>query len=413
VRLAILTQYYPPEIGAPQRRLASLAGHFVRAGHEVSVLTAMPNYPLGRIHPDYGGLLRRETIDGVRVVRTFIYPTQRADYLHRLANYFSFVASSAAIGAALLERPDLLLVESPPLFLGLSGVLLARLKRTRLIFNVSDLWPETAVRLGVVREGSTIHRLSARLEGYCYRRAWLVTGQSREIVASITQRFPECRTYHLSNGVDCSAFGPDRATPEARATLCGPDAPGPEAGERCVALYAGLHGIAQGLPQLLAAAQVLGRESGPDLVFIGDGPVKDGLVAEARARGLVRVRFLDVRPANALPPLLAAADILLVPLGLGIPGAVPSKLYEAMATGRPVVLVATGEAATIVREHRAGLVVEPGDIAGLADALRTLRDNPALRAELGANGRRAALRHFDRAEIARRFIAMLETTLLR
>src|SRR5581483_5615465 len=114
-----------------------------------------------------------------------------------------------------------------------------------------------------------------------------------------------------------------------------------------------------------------------------------------------------------LPPLLAAADILVVPLGLGIPGAVPSKLYEAMATGRPVVLVATGEAATIVREHRAGLVVEPGDIAGLADALRTLRDDPALRAELGANGRRAALRHFDRAEIARRFIAMLETTLPR
>src|SRR5581483_3456361 len=100
----ILTQYYPPEIGAPQRRLASLAGYFVRAGHEVSILTAMPNYPLGRIHPGYGGLVRRETIDGVRVLRTFIYPTQRTDYLHRLANYLSFVASSAVIGAARLER---------------------------------------------------------------------------------------------------------------------------------------------------------------------------------------------------------------------------------------------------------------------------------------------------------------------
>jgi glycosyltransferase involved in cell wall biosynthesis len=407
VKLAMLTQYYPPEIGAPQRRLASLASHFLRAGHEVTVLTAMPTYPLGRVHPGYGGLTRREVIDGVEVLRTFIYPTQKTDYARRLANYFSFVLSSAVYGTVELDPPDYLLVESPPLFLGLAGAWLGAIKRTRVIFNVSDLWPESAVRLGVVREGSVVHRVSARLEAFCYGRAWMVTGQSREIIANVAERFPSCRTYHLSNGVECSAFGPERATAEARETL--------GANGRCVALYAGLHGIAQGLGQLLDAADAMrGDAEGPDLVLVGEGPTKAALVADAAARGLGdRVRFLDARPAAALPPLLAAADILVVPLGLGIPGAVPSKMYEAMATGRPVVLVATGEAANVVREHRAGIVVEPGDIAGLTAALRTLRDRPALRAELGANGRRAVEQHFDRAEIAARFIRTLEAELAR
>lgn len=400
MKLAILTQYYPPEIGAPQRRLSSLARHFIHAGHSVQILTAMPNYPRGRVYDGYGGMVRAEEIGGARVLRTFVYPTQRTDFVHRLASYFSFVLSSAAVGTATLDRPDFLMVESPPLFLGLAGRWLAAIKRTRMIFNVSDLWPESAVRLGLVREGSMAHRLSDSLEGSCYRSAWMVTGQSREIVRSVADRFPKVRTYHLSNGVDCDAFGADRATDGARATLA--------ADGRCVALYAGLHGIAQGLPQLLAAASALRDEGGPDLVFVGDGPVKASLVEEARERALDHVRFLDPLPADALPPLLASADILLVPLGLGIPGAVPSKLYEAMASGRPIVLVAGGEPANIVRSHQAGLVVEPDDIAGLASALRRLRDDAALRAELGANGRRAAESYFDRREIALRFIAELE-----
>ena len=178
-------------------------------------------------------------------------------------------------------------------------------------------------------------------------------------------------------------------------------------------MYAGLHGIAQGLPQLLAAADSLRATpaAAPDIVFIGDGPVKGALVREARERELRHVRFLDARPAAELPPLLAAADLLIVPLGLGIPGAVPSKLYEAMASGRPVVLVATGEAATIVRRHDAGIVVEPHDIAGLTEALRTLAADPVLRRRLGENGRRAAEQCFDRAAIARQFIETLEGAL--
>lgn len=400
MRLGILTQYYPPEIGAPQARLSELAAHVVARGHDVAVLTAMPNYPTGVIHDGYGGVLRREVRDGVRVVRTFIYPTQRADYAHRLANYFSFVLSSAAVGGAAVGPLDYLMVESPPLFLGLSGIWLAALKRARLVFNVSDLWPESAVRLGLLRQESAAYRASARLEALCYRRAWLVTGQSRGILADIGARFPETRRYHLSNGVDTTRFAPTRATAEAR-RLLSPDG-------RCVALYAGLHGLAQGLEQLLDAAERIPPEAGLDVVLVGDGPEKAALVARAAERGLHHVRFLPPLPAAEIPALVASSDVALVPLKLHLPGAVPSKVYEAMASARPVMMVATGEPAELVRTHDAGLVAAPGDVAALADGLRRLVADPALRERLGAAGRRAAEAHFDRAAIAGTFIDHLQ-----
>ncbi len=399
MKIVLLSQYYPPEIGAPQGRLSGLAAAFQREGHTVTVLTAMPNYPSGRIHAGYGGLLRREVRDGVQIIRTFVYPTQRADFLHRLSSYFSFVVSSAILGAFCLERPDYLIVESPPLFLGLAGIWLSWVKRCPMIFNVADLWPETAVRIGVLRRGGLAHWISERLEWFCYRRAKLVSGQTRAIVTDITERFHWCRTYHLSNGVDSRTFHPDRRTAAARATL------GPA--DTCVAFYAGLHGLAQGLDRVLEAAALL-ADTPIRFVLMGDGPTKATLMNQARTLGLKNVTFMDPRPTSEVPPLLAAADIVLVPLVTHIPGATPSKLYEAMASGRPVLIVADGEPAAIVRDSQAGLVVAPGDTAGLASALRTLSGDPALRSALGANGRRTAEQLFNQAEIDARFVAFLE-----
>lgn len=369
----------------------------------MSVLTGMPNYPQGKIFPGYGGLAHREQMDGVQVIRTAIYPTQKATFLPRLVNYFSFVISSASLGSVLLPRPDYLLVDSPPLFLGLSGYGLSRLKSTRLIFNVADLWPETAVRLGMLREDSLAVRVSQRLERFCYQKSWLVTGQSKSILESIAQRFPKIRLFHLSNGVDTSRFKPERKTPAERAALC-------RDGD-LLAVYAGLHGLAQGLEQILDAAELLKPEGGFQFVLIGDGPEKSALQERARQRQLNNVTFLNPRSADEMPVFLACADALMVPLKGFIPGAVPSKLYEGMGSGRPVILMASGEAADVVRETEAGMVVEPGDIPGIANALRRLRAEPQLRAAMGENGRKAAVERFDRDRIAQRFIQYLEAGL--
>ncbi len=401
LHVAILTQYYAPEVGAAQVRLGALAEAFTARGHQVTVLTAMPNYPLGRIYPGYPGFLQRECIAGVRVIRTYIRPTQRVNMLHRLASYVSFVVSSALVGTFLLPRPDYLIVQSPPLLLGLTGVYLSWVKRTPMVFNVSDLYPETAVRLGVLRPGTLLHRLSAWLEGFCYRQAWLVAGQTLETIRDIQTRFPGCETRLLSNGVDPSLLQP----------------PAPAGGSsglitkhgRCIAMYAGLHGLAQGLRHLLDAAEQLQGERGCDLVLVGDGPEKSALVSDANRRGLTNVRFLDPRPHCEMGRTLGEADILIVPLVRYLKGAVPSKLYEAMAAGRPVVLMVEGEAARVVHEHQAGLVVAPGDAKGLAEALRRLVGDPALRERLGRNGRAAVERHFDRRRIGAEFVQFLES----
>jgi glycosyltransferase involved in cell wall biosynthesis len=398
LRIAILTQYYPPEIGAPQARLSHLAGEFARRGHDVTVLTAMPNYPRGRVYPGYGGLLRRERQDGVTVIRSWIFPTQSVGRVRRLLNYFSFVASALVAGVWTLGRLDYLLTESPPLFLGMTGYLLARKTGARWIFNVSDLWPESAVRLGVIGQGWSL-RAAEALEAFCYRKAWLVTGQSRGILQDISRRFPSVALYHLSNGVDTTAFDPGLRSPETRRRFLD----GADDAASCLAIYAGLHGIAQGLDQILDAAALVKSER-LRIVFVGDGPEKARL-AQRGGRG---VQFVDPLGHAEMPALMASADVALVPLKITLPGAVPSKLYEAMGSGAPVLLVADGEAAAIVREARAGMVVEPGDVAGLAEALEKFAEDPGLRRGMGAAGRSTAIAQFDRNAIAERFIGHLE-----
>ena len=401
MKLTILTQYYPPEMGAPQSRLSELVERFAMRGHEITVLTAMPNYPTGRIYEGYGGLLKRERRNGAEILRTYIYPTQTPAFVRRLTSYFSFVLSSAILGAFLLDRCDYLLVESPPLFLGLAGFCLAKLKRARLVFNVSDLWPETAASMGILSKKSLAYRLSQRLEEFLYSKSWLITGQSREIVSNIIGRFPDLRVFHLSNGADAERFGPDKYSDAVREEM------GAHDGD-FLALYAGLHGLAQGLDQILDAAAILQTEGGFRFVFVGDGPDKRALVEHSANKGLQNVLFLEPRPAAAMPQLLAGADAMIVPLRSHIPGAVPSKIYEAMASQRPVVLAANGEAAQLILQNEAGITVEPGDSKGLSEALRKLRSDRDLCDKLGANGRRAVEEKFDRSLIASRFIAYLE-----
>lgn len=401
LRVGILTQYYPPEIGAPQVRLPELAKRLTQRGHQVIVLTAMPNYPTGHLYPGYGGFFRRDQQDGIPVLRAAIFPTKSVSMVPRMSNYLSFMLSAFCVGLVKLPRLDYLVTESPPLFLGITGYLLARLKGSRWIFNVSDLWPDSAVRLGVLRKRLN-YRLARSLEAFLYRVSWLVTGQSRETLDSIHQRFPGVNVRRLSNGVDVTGFAPGRRSDTARRQLA-PDAPG-----AVVAIYAGLHGIAQGLEQILHAAAALRDLPQLRFVLVGDGPEKEKLMRIAQAQQLDNVRFLDPVSPGAVPALVASADIGLVPLKVRLPGAIPSKLYETMACGLPTVLVAEGEPGEIVEECEAGLVVRPGDAAALVAALRRLTQEPALRRTLGENGRRAACQRFDRALILREFVSFLE-----
>lgn len=417
MKFTILSQYYPPEVGAPQARLSELAKFMQKAGHTVNVLTAMPNYPTGKLFDGYKGLKAifdaetpNDSNNGVNILRSLIYPSKSVKMVPRLLNYFSFMASSAVLGTVKLPESDYIMVESPPLFLGLTGVYLAKLKGAKLIFNVSDLWPESAAQLGAISRESLPFRLSNELEKFLYEQAWLVTGQSKGILADINQRYPNVRTYHLSNGADTSRFGKHLATPEARRKLTY----GYKGG--FVVLYAGLHGIAQGLDQILDVADKCRRHpvlktKNIRFVLVGDGPEKKRLRERAEQMGLMSVTFLDPVPSKDVPALLASADALIVTLKQDIPGAVPSKIYESMATERPLIAVADGEAADIIKSREAGLVVKPNDLDGLVDALMQCTDHTeegkARMDAMTERARQAAVQDFDRNLIAQKWLEFL------
>ncbi len=398
MRILIHTQFYPPEMGAPQARLSDLARRLRDLGHQVRVLTAMPNYPTGALFPGYPRWFRREEVDGIQVLRSWIIPSNRAGLAHRLVSYLSFAASSFLAGLFAGGAADVVITESPPLFLAPSGRTLAALKGARWVLNVSDLWPESARDIGMMSERSLAYRLLRRIARSCYRAADLVTGQSEGIVSAVARQVPGARTHHLSNGVDTALFGPQQAAAGVRERYLKPGETG--------FVYAGLHGLFQGLDQVIDLAARLREEPARFLLF-GDGPMKEALRSRARQLKLERVEFHPPLPHPEIPAVLASLDVALVTLRSDIAGAVPSKIYEAMASGVPVLLAAGGEARRIIEETGAGLSVAPGDLAGLEEAARRLLGAPAERRAMGERGRMAAVERFDRADIARRFERVL------
>ena len=391
-RLLILSQYFPPEMGAPQSRLSELGERLIDLGWEVDALTALPNYPTGRVFPDYRPLRAvREHVGRIDTLRVPLFAS-KGGFTGRVASYLSFAASAALVAPARARRPDLILAESPPLFIGLAARHLARRWRCPFVFNVSDLWPESAIRMGVVKPGVAT-RMAERLELSIYRRSAGVTGQSQEIIDSIRRRAPGVPTAVITNGVDPDRFSPGKADAGARALLG--DEPGP------IFLYAGLLGWAQGLDQLLDVAAALPADVPGRFVLLGEGADRERLQARLAREPNHRVRIVAAQPRERIPAILAGADVAAITLGMTLPGAVPSKIYEAMASALPILLIADGEAARRVTDPGCGIAVRPGDVPSAVAAFVKLSTDAELRRRLGEAGRRAAQTTYHRDAIAR------------
>lgn len=401
--LLILTQYFPPEIGAPQNRLYELAIRLQKMGISVSILTALPNYPKMEKMPGYHAGMK-ETMEGLTVYRAGIYVSKSRGLFSRLMNYFSFVWTSAWRGIFSVPRHEILLVESPPLFLGISAWLISRLRGSKMVFNVSDLWPESAEKLGLVKNRFFL-RCAGSLERCMYKSAWKITGQTRGIVQNISSRFPDKKIHWLPNGVDLSLYDPLKKTGDWRSTLGFlPDDK--------LFLYAGILGHAQGLEVILKAASRLKMHDKVKFILLGDGPEKLILMEMAGKEDLKNVRFLDPVPKEAMLQVLAAVDAAIIPLrklDLFL-GAIPSKIFEAISMEIPIILGVDGEARTLfIEEGRCGLYFSPEDDAALAVAIRTICEDPELAQSLGRNGRIYARRRFDRDAIASDFYTFLQS----
>lgn len=383
MRWLILTQYFPPEIGAPQVRLAALTGELRRLGHEVEVVTSLPNYPTGRLFPEYQGRFYvREQWDGVSVHRVWLYPSMGAG-VRRLANYLSF-STTVLVPLLRVKRPDILFVESPPIFLCLPAILAARRWRIPMILNIADLWPDSVRELGLMRN-SWLLRLAERLERWSYQEATFVNAVTEGIQKTLVQQkrvSPE-KVLFLPNGVDTELFKPRPPDVDLARQL---DLDGKK-----IILYAGTLGFAQGLQVAIQAMSLL-QDAVPEacLVFIGDGSERARLEQQARALQLKNVRFLPPNQPAYVARLYSLAVAGLVTLR-NVPlfdRARPSKMFPIMASGKPVVYSGSGEGARLVESANAGVVVSPEDPKALAEAIRTLVGDPALADELGRNGRR-------------------------
>lgn len=405
MKLIILTQYFPPETGAPQNRLFELAVRILRQGHEVTVLTAMPNYPSMTIHAGYRGKwCVKENIQGINVIRSAIYVSKKRGIASRLLNYFSFVFSSIMVGTRHLPHADFLLVESPPLFLGVSGWLLAKIKHAGFIFNVSDLWPESAEKLGIVTNRIFL-KAAYLLEAFLYKRSVLITGQTQGIVADINRRFPSKKVYWLKNGVDASLFNPNDYQRDWRK----------EAGYKeadLLFLYAGILGHAQGLETVLECANLLRGYNQIQFALMGTGPEEVMLKETASRLGLTNVRFFPNQPKTMMPRVIQSCDVAIVhllPLDLFL-GAIPSKIFENLAMSKPVLLGVDGEAKDLfVNNGQCALFSKPGDANHMASAVLKLSGDAELREKLGLNGRKFVQTVFNRDSIATDLLNLLKS----
>lgn len=397
MHLVILTQYYRPETGAPQNRLADLARRARDRGHEVTVITAMPNYPSGTVRPDHRRqLVASEELDGVRVLRSWIHGHRGRGTLHQLLAYASFALSSLLTAPFRLRRADVLLWESPPLFLAPTAEVLARRLGARLVMNVSDLWPETAIDLGMVRDPRLV-RFFMGMARRAYRRSDLVTGQTQGILDGIELVAPSTPTLLVANGVDCERFRPVPRDEDLARRLGLP-------ADRRVVGYAGNFGRAQALEQVVAAArQLLAERDDVVVLLVGDGPVKPAVVRAAADLDPARLLIRDSVDVAEMPALLGLVDVALVPLADQpiFEGARPSKVFELLAAGVPFVFCGRGEGADLVAESGAARVVPPEAPAELARAIGELLDVPAPeRADMVRSGQAWVGEHFDRAAIA-------------
>lgn len=401
MRILMLTQYFPPEKGAAQVRLSEVAKALSRHGHQVEVVTAFPNHPSGVIPPEYRGRwFMQDEVEGLTVYRTWIYPVQRGRFWKRLLNYFSFVFSS--LWGIMRAGPcDILFVESPPLFLGITAVIGKWLKGARLVFNVSDLWPESAVALGLVTN-KTLIRLTEGLESWLYRRSWKLSAVTLGIRETWLKRgIPKDKVVFLPNGVNLELF---RSRPPDEALLA-------ELGlkDKFVLIYAGTMGYAQGLETVLEAAERLLSEKQFYFLFLGDGTEKPRLEEMARKLKLDNVRFLGFQPVTEVPRYFSLAGGSIVPLKKLklFEGARPSKMFPAMGCAVPIIYSGEGEAVDLMHAAGAGLTVEPENPEKMAEAIRTLYGQSDQGRSLGENGRRYVEQHYSWDSIVAEWLAEL------
>ncbi len=405
-KILYISQYFPPEMGAPSARVHELSRRWVERGVDVTVLTAFPNHPDGVIPKEYRGkIFMREEKDGIHVVRTFIYPAPNKGFIRRSLSYISFLFSSIIQGVVNTDRPDVIIATSPQFFVVIAGYLMSKFKNVPFVFELRDFWPESIVQLGLLKNRYLI-RLLESIEMFLYRKATRIVGvvdSFREVLVS--RGIPSEKITIIKNGVDLKLFNNHFDQIELKRKHNLPD--------KFIVSYIGTHGMAHALDKVLDVAQLLKKENEIHFFFVGDGAEKGNLIKQKTANDLHNVTFAEKAQKKLVPELYALADVLLVTLRKIdlFKNALPSKLFEIMAMGKPILLMVDGEARTFVEKVGAGLFVEPENPEDLVKNILFLKSHSAEVQRLGDNGKNFVRRHFDRNKLADDYLDILNDIL--
>ncbi len=401
MKFLVLSQFFAPEVGASQVRLAYFCKELAAAGHDVEIVTGMPHHPAGRIFPDYRGHFSLdEQWEGLTVRRVWLYAASGSN-VKRLLSYASFMLT-CLLGMARAAKPDYIFVDSPPLFLGLSGWIAAKCWNVPLIFNVADLWPDSVRDLGVMRDGLLVD-FAYWLERWIYRHSTMVTAVTEGIRDSLlrSKNLPPEKVLFLPNGVDTELFKPAPCDERLKNRL--------GLSGKNIILYAGNHGYAGAVETVLYAAECLRDEPSLHFLLIGEGPEKHRLIELAAKLGLGNVTFHSQVPLESMPAFISVCNMAVVTLRKSqvMAGARPAKSFVMMAGGKPIALAAEGEAARLIQSAGAGVVVAPEDHESLANAIRTLSQHPEVAAQMGSSGRKYVVSNFQWSSLVRNWIAQL------
>ena len=393
MNILFLTENFPPETNAAATRVYERACYWIKSGHRVTVITSAPNFPEGRIFPGYRNRWRQtEDMDGIRVVRVKTYIAPNRGVIRRTLDFLSFMVT--AFWAGLFEpKPDVITATSPQFFAAVGGWMLGGAKRCPFVFELGDLWPASIAAVGAVRSSLTL-RLIEKLELHLYARSEAVVALTPAFKDNLTGRgIVAEKIAVIPNGVDTWRYGPRTKNPDLAKTW--------GLGDCFVVGYVGTHGMAHALGNVLDTAERLKAVDGFRFLLAGAGAERDALIADAGRRGLDNVVFMPPQPKDAMPRVWSLCDVALVhlkndPLFAGV---IPSKIFEAMASGLPILLAAPeGEASNIIDRHGAGVSVAAEDPDALADACRRLMDNGAGLKALAEKSLAAARLHSREAQ---------------
>ena len=400
MKILFLTDNFPPEVNAPATRTYEHAKEWVEAGAEVTIITCNPNFPQGKIYEGYQNKLKQvEYLEGMKVIRVWSYMSANQGFLKRTLDYVSFSVMSSIIG--LFEKADVIIATSPQFFTTWSGWFLSKLKRKPWIFELRDLWPESIATVGAMSKESRLFKFLEKIELGLYRSANFVIPNTPAFKENLFNRgILTDKIYVIPNGANLELFDSSRKNDALKENL--------GIKEDFVVGYIGTHGLAHSLDFIIESIAKANFEN-IHFLFIGDGAEKEKVKEIATSNQLKNVTFLDPIPKEQIPDYLAMIDASLVPLKKSdtFKTVIPSKIFEACAMGKPIILGVEGQAKEIIDEFGAGVHFEPENTEEFIQAVNNLKDDEELYNTLSQNALNLA-QAYDRKELAKEMLGIIK-----